>query len=125
MNKKSSGAGDENDEEGDFEDEPDSGEKNDPEIAEGTDVLALTPTSHKAATELEKEKMEGSHLNQRSGERKMHREKSQYALFNLLPQGHVVLKLMAMIARCDLGVELPIEEVPLLLLRLHVVLMED
>ncbi|KAL6958711.1 hypothetical protein U1Q18_044466 [Sarracenia purpurea var. burkii] len=78
-----------------------------------------------AATELEKEKMEGSHLNQRSGERKMHREKSQYALFNLLPQGHVVLKLMAMIARCDLGVELPIEEVPLLLLRLHVVLMED
>ncbi|KAL6997356.1 hypothetical protein U1Q18_007482, partial [Sarracenia purpurea var. burkii] len=43
------GVGDENDEEGDSEDVHDSEEKNDPEITEGTDVPASTPTSHKVS----------------------------------------------------------------------------
>ncbi|KAL6962963.1 hypothetical protein U1Q18_037929, partial [Sarracenia purpurea var. burkii] len=47
VSEGATGVRDENDEEGDFEDEHDSEEKNDPEIAKGTDVPASTPTSHK------------------------------------------------------------------------------
>ncbi|KAL6962694.1 hypothetical protein U1Q18_037652, partial [Sarracenia purpurea var. burkii] len=47
VSEGATGVGDENDEEGDFEDVHDSEEKNDPEITEGTDVPASTPTSHK------------------------------------------------------------------------------